>query len=95
MVLQRVPAPKESSGSSAASRSFSWRFDQSPSHRRVGRRGVGFFRLQLIDEGFDGSELIYQVAEVGLQGIELLVQVIQSLRERLDPETKKERVARL
>lgn len=90
MVLQRVPALKESSGSSVASRS--WSLDQSPSHRSVGHRSVGFFHLQLVNEGFNGRELIHQLTKVGLQGIELLVQVIQSLRERLDPEKKKERV---
>lgn len=87
MILQRVPALKESSGSSTASWSWSSSLDGSPSHwndRRSGS-GIGFFCLQLINEGLDRSELIGQLAKVGLQGIELLVQVIQSLRQRLDP----------
>lgn len=95
----RVPALTERSGSSAASRSWGSGLEQSPSHRSAGcgcghcRRGggrVGFLRLHLIDEGLDGRELVGQLAEVGLQGVELLVQVIQSLRQGLDPEKEKE-----
>lgn len=95
MVLRRVPARTESPGSSASSRSRGPSLDHPPSHRRDGHGGgggggVGFLRLQLVDEGLDGGELVRQLAEVGLQGVELFVQVIQSLGQRLDPEKKEE-----
>lgn len=52
----------------------------------AGSRTVSTTGLQLIDEGFDGGELLCQVAQVSLEGVELLVEVVQSLRQRLDPE---------
>lgn len=94
MVSQRVPALTESYRSSTSS-SWSASLDQSPSHRSdwsgdgCDGSGVGFLCLHFVDEGLDGRELVRQLAKVGLQGVELLVQVIQSLRQRWDPEKEK------
>lgn len=85
MALQRVPAQMESSGSTVASRSWSSILDRQPC----------FSCFQLINEGLDGRELFRQVAEVGLQGVELLVQVIQSLRQRLDPGKKRKEIRKI
>lgn len=42
--------------------------------------------LHLVNKGLDGGELLSQVTQVCLQGVKLLVQVVQSLRQRLNPE---------
>lgn len=52
----------------------------------AGSRTISTASLQLIDEGFDGRELLRQVTQMSLEGVELLVEVVQSLRQRLDPE---------
>lgn len=49
----------------------------------VGVAAVGF---HLVDIGFDGGELLGEVSQAGFQSVELLVEVVQSLRQRLDPE---------
>lgn len=46
---------------------------------------VLLLHLELIDEGLDGSELLSQVAQMSFQSVELFIQVIQSLRQRLNP----------
>lgn len=45
--------------------------------------------LHLVDEGLDGGELLRQVTQVSLEGVKLLVEVVQSLRQWLDPEGEK------
>lgn len=42
--------------------------------------------LHLVNVGFDGGELLSEVSQPSLQSVELLVEVVQSLRQRLDPE---------
>ncbi len=58
-----------------------------PSAHRVSRccAHTGFLGLQFIYEGFQWSKLLSQLTKMGFQGIELFVQVIQRLGERLDP----------
>lgn len=48
--------------------------------------GVGAVGFRLVDVGFDGGELLGEVAQPAFQSVELLVEVVQSLRQRLDPE---------
>lgn len=47
---------------------------------------VGTAGLHLINESFYGGKLLGQVAQVSFERVELLVEVVQSLRQRLDPE---------
>lgn len=53
--------------------------------RGRGLGGVGAVSLDLVDEGLYCGELLSEVAEVSLEGVELLVEVVESLGERLDP----------
>lgn len=62
--------------------------------RRGGGAGAGggaisSTGLHLVDEGLNGGELLRQVTQVSLEGVELLVEVVQSLRQCLDPEGEK------
>lgn len=50
-----------------------------------GAGATGPRSLDLIDERFYGGELFGEVAEVGLEGVELRVEVVQGFREGLDP----------
>lgn len=61
-------------------------------HIRSRGGGAGAIRptgLHLVDEGLNGGELLRQVTQVRLEGVKLLVQVVQSLRQWLDPESEK------
>lgn len=61
--------------------------DRSRSRGRAGGRARGVAPgFDLVDESLDGGELLGQVAQVSLEGVELFVEVVQSLRQRLDPE---------
>lgn len=46
---------------------------------------VGLSGFELVDEGFDGGELLGEVTQVSFESVELLVEVVQSLRQWLDP----------
>lgn len=50
----------------------------------VGVGGAAGF--DLVDESFYGGKLLSQVTQVSLKSVELFVEVIQGLRQRLDPE---------
>ena len=52
----------------------------------VGLAGLASFHV--IDEGFDSRELLRQVPQASFEGVELLVEVVQSVRQRLDPEQR-------
>lgn len=56
------------------------------SRSRSGVGVVGTACLHLVDESFYGGELLGQVAQVSFEGVELLVEVVESLRQWLDPE---------
>lgn len=55
---------------------------------RAGAGSVGAAGLDLVDERFDGGELLGQVAQVTFEGVELFVEVVQSLGQRLDPKQR-------
>lgn len=60
--------------------------DGARARSRSGVGVVGTAGLHLVDESFYGGKLLGQVAQVSFEGVELLVEVVESLRQRLDPE---------
>lgn len=74
LLLQHPPPGLSGDGAWARSRS------------RSGVGVVGTAGLHLVDESFYGGKLLGQVAQVSFEGVELLVEVVESLRQRLDPE---------